>query len=351
MNSFNEIILSFDSDEPGRKAAQEVANLFPGKVKIIKLDEGMDANEYLKNNRLADYVSSWFSAEKYAPQGVIPFSNMWDAMTEESLSTSVSWPWEGMNDLLIHMETGRLIVWKAPPKVGKTAVIREVAYHVLMNSEHNVGFISLEETKKGIALGFCGLHLDKPLGRPDATIDIEELKEAHKELSEEDRLIIYDPAAEHSAASVIDKIIYFVKVHGCKYIFLDHIMMLAYSSENDYERKFLDKLCSDLKGLTTQLDICLHIVTHVNDEGKTRGSRAPVQLCDALISLDRDKMNPDTKIANTTALVVEENRLTGESGIACKLFFNKETGRLEELQGGMDVTPPTPRTDLTFDED
>ena len=37
LNSFENIILAFDNDPPGQKAANEVAMLFPGKVKIMKM--------------------------------------------------------------------------------------------------------------------------------------------------------------------------------------------------------------------------------------------------------------------------------------------------------------------------
>ena len=130
---------------------------------------------------------------------------------------------------------------------------------------------------------------------------------------------------------------YFVKAHDCKFIILDHISMLSYSAGDVDERRFIDKLVADLKGLTTKLNIGIHAVIHINDDGKTRGSRAPVQLCDALIHLDRDKLNDDPVIANTTTLIVEENRLTGDSGKACKLYFDRDTGRLLELDEDLEL--------------
>jgi twinkle protein len=196
----------------------------------------------------------------------------------------------------------------------------------------------MEDTKKSIGLGMCALHINRPIQFPDVPYSMEELRAAHDYLSEDERIVIFDPEDERSADNIINKIIYFVKAHNCKIIILDHISMLAYASGDENERKFLDKLSADLKGLTTQLDICLHAIVHVNDDGKTRGSRAPVQLCDALVDLQRDKLNPDPVIANTIDIVVTENRLTGESGLACKVFFDRDTGRLTELDPDLTVS-------------
>jgi len=106
--------------------------------------------------------------------------------------------------------------------------------------------------------------------------------------------------------------------------------MLAYTSDNMDERKFLDKLFADLKQMTTSLNIYLGVVIHVNDDGKTRGSRAPIQLCDRLYALERDKLNTDEIVANTTEFIVEENRY-GQSGLASKLYYDQERGRMTEL--------------------
>ena len=51
LNSFDNIIVCFDADEPGKKAADEVAKLFGAKVKIVKHAKGYkDASDYLQHN-------------------------------------------------------------------------------------------------------------------------------------------------------------------------------------------------------------------------------------------------------------------------------------------------------------
>lgn len=357
INSFENIILAFDGDETGQKAAEKVSRLFNYKPKIMlfgdckKNSDGVyefkDANDYLKAGKQKDFIRMWWKAEKVTPKGVKTFRSLWDDMTRVETNVTVPFPWAGLNEKLHGLTTGHFIVVKAPPKVGKTSILKEMIYTTHLTSPYNVGIIFLENTKKEICLGLCALHLNKVIKPWDVPENLEQLAQAHDELSKDDRLTIFDPEDERTVENIINKIMYFVKAHDCRYIFLDHITMMSYQSEDENERKFLDKLCADLKGLTTKLDICLIAVTHVNDDGKTRGSRASVQLCEAMISLERDKTNPDPVIANTTNVVIEENRW-GECGLACRLFYDSDTGRMTELDNDLAVNVGEGRT-VQFD--
>lgn len=364
INSFENIIIAFDGDEPGRKAAEKVCRLFDYKPKVVLFSEAKkvttlvdgvevtkweskDSNDYLSTHREKDFVRMWWKAEKFNPKGVLSFSSLWSAMTEEDQDLVVPFPWKGLNDKLHGQRTGRLYIWKAPPKVGKTQVMREIVYHTRCNSPYNIGMAFLEDTKKTIGLGLCALHMNKPVQFPDIPFELKDLEKAYEFLSEDDRLTIFDPEDERTSENILNKIMYFAKAHDCKFIIVDHMSMLAYSSGEGDERRFLDKLTADFKALTTKLNICLHVIVHINDDGKTRGSRAPVQLCDALISLERNKLDPDPLKANTLSIIVEENRLTGDSGVACKLFFDRKTGRLQEIDEDFEANE---EREVEFDE-
>jgi len=63
-----------------------------------------------------------------------------------------------------------------------------------------------------------------------------------------------------------------------------------------------------------------------------RGSQAIAQLSDAVVAMERDQQAEDENAANTTTIRVLKNRYAGETGVACHLFFNRETGRLHEVE-------------------
>ena len=50
LQNYDEIVLFFDNDDPGREAAEEAASVLPpGKVKIARLEAYKDASEALQN--------------------------------------------------------------------------------------------------------------------------------------------------------------------------------------------------------------------------------------------------------------------------------------------------------------
>src|SRR5690606_38686568 len=74
----------------------------------------------------------------------------------------------------------------------------------------------------------------------------------------------------------------------CRFIFLDHISWLATGMQDDDERKKLDRLSQKLKLLAKELRFCLIEISHVNDDGKTRGSRNITKVANTVIDLSRD---------------------------------------------------------------
>jgi hypothetical protein len=83
--------------------------------------------------------------------------------------------------------------------------------------------------------------------------------------------------------------------------------------------------------LCMNLGIGVIAVIHVNRQGTIRGSAGPEQIANTVMRLIREKTDLDPWRRNVTKVVVEKNRLCGRTGPACYLFYNEETGRLEEL--------------------
>ena len=80
---FDEIILMFDMDPQGQKAATEVAEFFPvGKCKIAKLDK-KDANLVLKESGKSALVDAIWRARVFRPDGIIAGEDTWDLVERE----------------------------------------------------------------------------------------------------------------------------------------------------------------------------------------------------------------------------------------------------------------------------
>jgi len=107
--------------------------------------------------------------------------------------------------------------------------------------------------------------------------------------------------------------------------------MIVTGYEGDDERKKLDYLSTRLAMMTRELDFTLFLVSHVNDEGRTRGSRNIAKVADILIHLERDIEAPSERERNLTRLMVRGNRPASMTGPAGTLQFNFKTFTLREV--------------------
>jgi twinkle protein len=63
-----------------------------------------------------------------------------------------------------------------------------------------------------------------------------------------------------------------------------------------------------------------------------RGSQSIGQLSDCIISLERNQQADDPIEASTTRVRILKSRYTGDVGVATHLLYNKDTGRLSEIE-------------------
>ena len=335
LNSFETIVINFDNDEPGQKAAKEVAQLFdPGKVRILRLEKAKDANDYRMAGLDKEYVNEWFRAPVYKPDGLLIGTEMWGSIINHKDPKSVPYPWDGLNDKTYGMRESEVTLLLAETGAGKTTVCKELEYAILTNeelikNEQGVGFLHFEEPKYDTAIGLMSIHNNKPYHLPDTERTEEELKEAFDAVINTDRVVIWDHFGSNDIDVVLAKIRHMAAM-GCKYVVIDHLSIIVSDHSGD-ERKQLDEISTKLKTLVMNLNIHAVCVIHVNRQGQARGSAGPEQIANTIIRLDRDKKDPDDWRRNVTTVVVEKCRLTGRTGIACYLFYNDMTHRLEEI--------------------
>ena len=100
-----------------------------------------------------------------------------------------------------------------------------------------------------------------------------------------------------------------------------------------------------LRSLVEETGIALLLVSHLrrpagdrgHEDGREitlshlRGSASIGHLSDSVIGLERNQQAEDEMEANTTTIRILKNRYTGDTGIACHLHYNKETGRMTQV--------------------
>lgn len=346
IDSFENIVLVFDNDEPGRKASEQVAELFGPKTKIFKHHNGFkDASDYLKDGAIPKFNADWWAAEQFTPDGIIQGSTLWDVVSKPVQPADCLYPWEGLNKLTYGIRKGELVTVTAGSGLGKSQFLRELVWHVLQNTTANIGMMFLEESVQKTARSVMSLAINKPIHLPDVKVSDEELKNAFDDTLGTNRLFLFDHFGSLSLDNIINRVKYMAKGCNCDYIFLDHISIIVSGGENPDERKAIDAIMTRLRTLVQETGISLICVSHLkrpsdkgHEEGAStslaqlRGSGSIAQLSDMVIGLERNGQAADIVARNTTSVRVLKNRYNGVTGPANSLYYNGKTGRMTNIE-------------------
>ena len=347
LDSFDSVVICFDADEPGKKAAEEVAELFGVKAKIVKhIQNCKDACDYLKSGETKSFVDSWWKAETYVPDGIVAASSLWDEVSKPEQPAEALYPFKGLNSLLYGFRPAELVTVTAGSGLGKSQFLREILYHILNTTKWNIGGMFLEESVRKTARSIMSLRANKLLHLPDTKVSTEELHDAFQHTLGTDRIYLFDHFGSTSADNIINRIRYMAKACDCRIVFLDHLSIIISGQDNGDERKAIDVMMTRLRTLVQELNITLIVVSHLkrpngnqgHEDGQAvslsqlRGSGAIAQLSDAVITLERNSMSADATERHTTKVAVAKNRYSGLTGPACDLRYDVDTGRMFEVK-------------------
>jgi twinkle protein len=340
LNSFEKIYVCLDNDEPGEKATREIASLFDfNKVYHVRLTSHKDANDYLQNDKQEEFSRIWWNAKRFLPEGIVSsFSDFGEILSKDHAKEGVPYPFPKLTDMTFGIRTGEVVLITALEGRGKTEMVRAIEYELLKNTDDNIGIIHLEESKARLLKGLAGYELKQPVHLPTSSVSDEEVLAAVKRLAKrDDRLHLYSHFGSTDPDTILDAIRFLVAACGCKYVFFDHITMAVSGLGDKDERVLLDYISTRLGMMVEELDFTLFLVSHVNDDNKTRGSRNISKIADLWIDLNRDLEAPTEEERNITNVMIRKNRFGARTGPSAKLKFDLDTFTVSEL--AHDFTP------------
>ena len=348
LNKFDNVVLCFDNDEQGKLAEQQVAQLFePNKCKIVTLDL-KDANEYLKIGQREKFVQAWWNARTYTPAGIINLAELGERLYDEKVNETCPYPWAKMNEKTYGMRTGELVTFTSGAGMGKSSILRELMHHIMRNTEANIGVLALEESTRNTAFNIMSVEANARLYIKEIREQYtpEQLKEWQDATLGSGRFFAFDHFGSIENDEILDRVRYMAKALDCKWVFLDHLSILVSGQEdNGDERKSIDILMTKLRSLVEETNIGLLLVSHLrrpagdrgHEDGREvslshlRGSASIAHLSDAVIGLERNQQADDDIEANTTTVRILKNRYTGETGVSCYLHYDRDTGRMTQV--------------------
>lgn len=342
LEGYEKVVLCFDQDKAGQVAVEQVKDLFsPNKLKICKLPL-KDASEMLVANKVKEFVQNWWDAKVYQPDGIISGLETWDALVNKRSVKSVPYPWEGLNEVTRGHRPFELVTVTSGSGMGKSQFIRELEYDLLKRTDDNIGVLALEEDVARTALGIMSVAANRPLHLEEDT-PVDELKPFWESTMGSGRYYLFDHWGSTSADNLLSRVRYMAKALDCKYVILDHLSIVVSSQDNGDERKAIDEIMTKLRTLVAETGISLFLVSHLKrtsgqaheDGGRIslsdlRGSQSIAQLSDIVIGMERNQQHEDPDIRNTTCVRVLKNRYTGQTGPACWLRYDNDTGRIHE---------------------
>ena len=348
---YEEIVLFFDGDEPGRKAAEEAAGVLPaGKVKIARMESYKDPSDALQAKEPDAIRKAIWDAKPYRPDGIVDGKNLLQIVTTPQKPYDHEYPFKGLNEKLHGIRYGELTTFTAGSGSGKTSIMRHIATHLLQKGE-SVGILELEASNRRTALGLMSTAVGKNFNIGE--YDEQELRSAFESSISNWNLYCFDGFGSFDPDVIYNRIEYLASGLECRTIFLDHLSILLSGLEGD-ERRTIDITMTKLRSLVERTGIALYLVSHLrraSNESKSheeggrvslsslRGSHSIAQISDNVIGLESDQQG-DTKRRFTTVRVLK-NRYSGEVGIATRLLYNLSTCQFTEHEIEPEFNPAT----------
>lgn len=346
LEGFNEVVVVFDNDDAGRKGAQEIEGILsPDKLRIAVLKQYKDPNEYYINDKGNELLEALENAKRVTPEHIINADTLLEDLLEEPEEvTGYGLPWNVKADKMIRgVRKGEITMLTAGTGIGKSTMIREIGYDLVMRHGLKIGSMMLEENVLRTSKGYIGLYLNRPVHISRKGISNEKYTEAFVNTLGTGKFVMYNHFGSLDNSAILKAIRYMAVTEKCDFILIDHISIAVSGIESNNERKLIDILMTRLRQLCEELGVGLICICHLKrgdgkksaEEGGSisledlRGSQAIAQLSDTIIALERNQQAESDVKKNLVQMRVLKCRQTGNTGIGGKLWFNKEKNRLE----------------------
>jgi twinkle protein len=337
---FKEIILVFDSDAPGKLAAEAVSKLIPD-VLIASLPE-KDVNECLKTGKSkAAYNAVQFNAVKPKNTRLVSGDSLHE-VAKKPPEFGYSWPWKHLTEATRGIRLGETIYIGAGQKQGKSEVVNTLAAHFMKEHGWKVFLIKPEESNNKTYKLVAGKLVGKIFHDPNKPFDEEAYNKAGEIIK--GNLFMLN-LYQHVGWDTLKEDIRLAASEGCKAIIIDPITNLTNGINAADANTKLQEIAQELSAMALDLNVVIFIFCHLRnpDSGlpherggevlssQFAGSRAMARSCNLMLGLEGNRdPNLPREEKNLRTLVLLEDREFGETG-RFKLYWDQNTGLFNEL--------------------
>lgn len=341
---FKHINIMLDGDKTGRDCAEKIAQLLGSKARIVQMPDNEDVCSMVQKGRGSELSRLEMLAVGVRPNDIVTVNDYTDEELYSVEGVGIGLPFPKLNILLRGLKHSSLYMFCSGAGMGKSSVVKEIAYDLMFNKHIKVGCIFLEQGDKEAMKDYIAM---------DHQIEAEDFNQNPDLLTKEQRdkskgvLAQYGVFYKHFGSldcnTLISKIEYMMEGCDCDFVILDHISMAVSgnSSALEGERKQIDILMTNLRTTIQKTGKSVIAVSHLkrqSGEGRDynnggvvnlsalRGSASIEQISDYVIGLERNQFSE--KKSNQLKLKVLKCRRGGKIGYADVLDYSYDTGRL-----------------------
>ena len=358
LESFDEILLAFDNDEPGRKAVDEVAMILMHKDVLVINHDLKDGNDMLLAGRSGDMIKAIWNAQPYQPAHIVTLEDVWQDVLQP---VQIGLPWfsPALTELTYGRRKGEKYYFGAGAGIGKTDFfMRQIDFDANQLNKKVAVFmfetpvIEIYKRLAGVSVGQCfhKPNIDANGDRIEGAWTDEELEQALQGLRKNNNVYVFNSFGTSDWYRIVPVISYLV-AQGVELFYLDHLTALATGTSKS-EKETLETINAALAELCERHGCIFHVVSHLvaPETGKThaeggrvlprqfKGSRSLEFWANFMFGLERNKFDEDLDVRNRLKLRVIKDRYTGEADGACVDFiFDHNHFSLKEAPADLSV--------------
>ena len=347
MDKFKQVVLCPDNDDAGDTGVQDIRALFPSDyvVKVAKYTE-KDANDMIKAGKESELVRSCYQAGVPLSSAIKEFTKEDFEIVKKAPEFGLSFPYEGLTELLRGIRLGTTIYVGAPEKSGKSTLVNILAEHLMVVHNEPIFAIKPEEDEEGTLRRMAGAAVGRIFYDPKVEVKAEDVDRAAELLA--GKLFVLERSQTPKWDEVRQLMREAYLSRGIKFFFLDPITNFTShlnSSDTDaFLKRMTREVAEDAKSLGYTVFLFCHLKT-VKDglawsEGRVAtaddfaGSRSMVQSCDVAIAMQAwmltEGENYEYLNRRRVLHVLREREYNAVGKI--ELLWNSYKGTLEELK-------------------
>lgn len=362
-DQFAKIIYIPDQDEAGLSAMHKISEVLPkGKMYVMSLPE-KDANKMLLEGREKEFVSAYYNAKPYSPDGVLGSSALSQKIRESASMEKVPLPpfMHKVQSLMAGgIPLGRIVNLGAASGAGKSTISEECVYHWIFNSPYRVGVVSLESDAGEYGLKLLSRHIGRKIDLIEDDDEKMELLSSQEVIDKEyqlfhnengnDRFHLVDErdGGVESLKRTVENLV--IKCE-CKLIILDPLQDILDGLSNEEQALFLKWQ----KGLVKSHKVTFVNINHIRKSGggseanstgasiheeDFQGSSAIFKSAACNLLFTRNKEAETLVERNTTHMKMTKCRWTGRTDPhAGKYYYDNETHTLYDFDDYMQEHP------------